>query len=406
MGASLVAGPAAGVPGLTDRDRWRRPMTMRLRALRLAAGLALAGGLLLPGAVTTLAHSDQSADAHLDHVFVIMLENHSQSSVIGDTNAPFITALASTYATADQYYGVTHPSEPNYIAAISGSNWAINNDDPANRYDHTNLVDQLEAHGITWAAYMESMPANDRLTDYWPASSNALYASKHDPFVLFTDIRNDPARMTHVKPFTSFAADMNSGHAPRFVWISPNQCHDMHGGVYSPVASDGSDGSPCPYGSTKDDPNDAALKAKADAFVKSTVETIMSSKAWTGNSAIFILTDENDYTGNASTDGWESAAGCCDSPILQSGYQFLKSDGITPDGNVWMCPTGQAACMYGGGLIPAIVVTKHGRRGYVSHTPYNHYSLLRTIEENWKLGYLGAASDSAQVQSMNALLVH
>ncbi len=381
-------------------------MPMRLRALRLAAGLAVAGALLLPGAVTTLAHSEESANAHLDHVFVIMLENHSQSSVIDDKYAPFITSLAHTYGEAANYYGVTHPSEPNYVAAISGSNWWMNNDNPANRYDHTNLVDQLEAKGISWAAYMESMPSAGYLGDYYPSSSNALYASKHDPFVLFTDIRNDPARLAHVKPFTSFAADMDSSHAASFVWISPNQCHDMHGGVYSAVATDGSDGSPCPYGSAKDDPNDAALKAKADAFVKSTVQTIMSSKAWTGNSAIFIVTDENDFTGNASTDGWESAAGCCDSPVLPNGYQFLNSSG-SPDGHVWACTSDNPdPCTYGGGLIPAIVVTRHGPRGYVSNTPYNHYSLLRTIEQNWKLGYLGAASDSAQVQSMNDLLTH
>jgi hypothetical protein len=381
-------------------------MSIRVRAVRFSAGLALVGAMLLPGAVTTLAHSPQSANAHLDHVFVIMLENHSKSSVIDDANAPYITELAHTYGEAVDYYGVTHPSEPNYIAAISGSNWFVNDDNPNNRFDHTNLVDQLEAHGISWAAYMESMPSAGWLGDNYPSDSNALYASKHDPFVLFSDIRNDPARLANVKPFTSFAADMASGHAASFVWISPNQCHDMHGGVSTAIAPDGSDGTPCPYGSAKDDPNDAALKAKADAFVQSTVETIMSSKAWTGNSAIFILTDENDYTGDTSTDGWESAAGCCDSPILPDGYQFMGSHG-TPDGNVWHCTGDQPQpCMYGGGLIPAIVVTRNGPRGYVSQTAYNHYSLLRTIEQNWNLGYLGAASDSAQVQSMNDLLVH
>jgi len=81
-----------------------------------------------------------------------MLENHSQSSVIDDVNAPYITQLAHSNAMAAQYYGVTHPSEPNYVAAISGSNWFINDDSPAHRYDHTNLVDQLEANGLTWGA--------------------------------------------------------------------------------------------------------------------------------------------------------------------------------------------------------------------------------------------------------------
>lgn len=379
---------------------------MPRNALRLTAGLTLVGSLLMVGGVNAAGRSDEAAPGHLNHIFVIMLENHSQSSVIDDTNAPFITGLAHTYGMAANYFGVTHPSEPNYVAAISGSNWSVNNDNPNNTFDHTNLVDQLESRGVSWAAYMESMPANDKLAQNWPSAGNALYANKHNPFVLFPDIATDSARMANVKPFTDFAADMNSGNVPDFVWISPNQCHDMHGGVYTPVAGDGSDGSPCPYGSVKDDANDAALKAKADAFVKSTVETIMGSKAWTGNSAIFIATDENDFTGDATTDGWESAAGCCDSPVLPDGYQFESSHG-TLDGNVWHCVGGPAtSCTYGGGLIPAIVVTRNGPRGFVSDVPYNHYSLLRTIEDNWNLGYLGAASDSAQVQSMTDLISH
>src|SRR5438105_14579679 len=81
------------------------------------------------------ASSPNSANAHLKHVFVIMLENHSQPSVIGDPNAPFITSLAEHYGMADNYYGVTHPSEPNYVAMITGSNQGINDDNPNHRFD-------------------------------------------------------------------------------------------------------------------------------------------------------------------------------------------------------------------------------------------------------------------------------
>ena len=339
--------------------------------------------------------SSHGMSPRLDHIFVIMLENHSQSSVIGDVNAPFINSLAQQYATAANYFGVTHPSEPNYVAAISGSNWFINNDNPANRFDHTNLVDQLEASHHTWGAYMESMPGVGSLDDYWPSSGNPLYASKHNPFVLFDDIRNDPSRLANVKPYTAFATDLQHERTtPDFVWISPNQCHDMHGGVYTPVAPDGSDGTPCPYGSTKDDANDAALKQKADAFVKGAVTTIMHSPAWhDGRSAIFIVTDENDYTGNSATGGWETADGCCDSPILPA---------HAPDVPAW------AGGTYGGGLIPAVIVTNRGGKpaGFVSAVPYNHYSLLATVEQNWNLGYLGNASDSNQVSPMDEFFTH
>jgi len=351
--------------------------------------LALALAALSFAAIAS-AGSPKSA-GHLKHVFVIVLENHSKNSVIGDPNAPYITSLASKYAVAANYYGVTHPSEPNYVAMIAGDNFGLNADDPSQRFDARNLVDQLQATGHTWDAYEESLPSVGYTGDYWPSSSNALYASKHDPFVLFDDIRNNPARLAHVKPYTSLASDLNGKSAPDFAFIVPNQCHDMHGGVYTPVAADGSDGSPCPYGDTNDDPNDAALKQKADAFVKQAVHTIMTSKAWSGNSAIFVIADESDYNGDTETGGWADASGCCDSPVLPAG-----DPAVSPS---W--PGG----VYGGGLSPAIVITTHGPRHYVSKTPYNHYSLLTTIEQNWHLGYLGHAGDTAGgVRPMNDLL--
>ncbi len=79
---------------------------------------------------------------------------------------------------------------------------------------------------------------------------------------------------------------------------------------------------------------------------------------------------------------------------MGAGYRFLKSDGVTPDGNTW------AGGVYGGGLIPAVVVTTHGRRHFKGYEDFNHYSLLKTIEQAWNLGYLGNASDDAQVHSL------
>jgi hypothetical protein len=329
----------------------------------------------------------------VDHVFLIMLENHSQSSVIDDANAPFITSLAHKYAMAANYYGVTHPSEPNYVATISGSNWGVNDDQPTNTYDHLNIVDQLEQHHLTWAAYMESMPSAGFTGAQYPATA-ALYVNKHNPFVLMNDISSSPKRLAQIKPYTDFATDLKAKTLPNFVWITPNQCHDMHGGVFAPVASDGSDGTPCPYGSVKDDANDAALKQKADTFVKGAVDAITATTAWkSGRTAIFIVTDENDFTGNATTDGWESADGCCDSPNLGKGTPFLGSNG-QPDGHVW------EGGVYGGGKIPAIVMTAKGKQGFTSQKPYNHYSFLSTLEWNWNLPTIGNASDTVQVHPM------
>ena len=124
---------------------------------RLALLLSAVFALSLGGAAA--ASSPHSANAHLKHVFVIVLENHSQTSVVGDPNAPFITSLAHNYGMADNYYGVTHPSEPNYVAMITGSNQGINDDQPTHHFAVTNLVDQLEASGHSWDAYMESLPS-------------------------------------------------------------------------------------------------------------------------------------------------------------------------------------------------------------------------------------------------------
>src|SRR5712691_4201783 len=246
-----------------------RSKRAKVLAVGAVAGVAaaLTVGLSVPSGAVTAATS-AAADRHdgdqqvrLDRAFIIVLENHSEKSVIGDPNTPFITSLAQQYGQATNYFGVTHPSEPNYVAMIGGSNWFINNDNPNNRFDHTNLVDELGAAHIPWGAYMEALPADNPLTDFWPASTTPLYASKHNPFALFTDIRNDPARVAHIKPYTDLAGDLNGPNPPRFVFISPDQCNDMHGGVFTAVP--GHPETPCPFGSANDDPNDASLKQKA-----------------------------------------------------------------------------------------------------------------------------------------------
>jgi len=383
--------------GLAESARWswRVSMVFRTKRAKVLAVGAVAGvaaaltvGLSAPSGATPVAsHGSGGNHVRLDRAFIIVLENHSAKGVIGDPNAPFITSLAQRYGEAANYFGVTHPSEPNYIAMTSGSNWFINNDNPANRFDHTNVVDTLEAAHISWDAYMEALPA-DRLADFAPSAAQPLYASKHNPFALYTDVRDNQARVAHIKPYTALTRDLNSTHAPRFVYITPDQCNDMHGGVTAAI--DGHPETPCPFGSKNDDANDAALKQKADAFVKGAVTTIMSSRAWTRHSAIFIVADEGDFTGNAVNGGWDSPAGCCDSPVLPKGDPDISAS--------W--PGG----LFGGALVPAVVVDPSGPRHFVSNVAYNHYSMLRTIEDAWGLPELAFTSDHAQVAAMNEFL--
>ncbi|HEY4189059.1 MAG TPA: alkaline phosphatase family protein [Candidatus Limnocylindrales bacterium] len=375
-------------------------MPVRSKLTRLLAATALVAAVVVPVASAS-AHSSQSgANAAVKRIFVIMLENHSQSTVIGNPNTPFINSLAANYGEATSYYGVTHPSQPNYVAAITGQlDPAHMNDIATNHFNYQNLVDQLESHKKTWAAYMDAMPSAGYTGAVGP-NGVALYTNKHNPFVLMDDVLSSPKRLSNIKPYTAMAADLNSSHAPDFVWISPDQCNDMHGGVYVSVA--GHPETPCPYNDTVDDPNDVALKVKADAFVHTAVDTIRNSKAWTGNSVIFVLSDEADFDGAAAdTDLWADVSGCCDSPGYGSA-PALPVGYILVDNGTHVWNDGQ----FGGGKVPAIVIARNGSGPIKDDTPYNHYSLLRTIEQVWGLGYLGYAADAANVSSMTNLLQH
>ena len=351
---------------------------------------ALTVGLSAPSGATPVASHGRGGDhARLDRVFIIVLENHSAKSVIGDPNTPFITSLAQQYGEAANYFGVTHPSEPNYIAMTSGSNWFINNDDPANRFDHTNVVDALEASHISWDAYMEAMPADplDRLLAVQRPAAVRVQAQ--------------PVRAVHrcprqPGPGGAHQAVYRAGGRPeqpartpvRVHHAGPVQRHARRGDRRDPRAS----GDPLPVQQHQRRPERHPLKHNADAFVKGAVTTIMSSRAWTRHSAIFIVADEGDFTGNAVNGGWDSPAGCCDSPVLPKGDPDISAS--------W--PGG----LYGGALVPAVVIDPSGPRHFVSNVAYNHYSMLRTIEDAWGLPELAFTSDHAQVTTMNEFLGH
>jgi hypothetical protein len=377
-------------------------MVRSMTRVWLAVGVAAVTGLVLGTTLPAVAggpshHHGHGHGRQLSHVFIIMEENHSQDHVIGDPNMPYTNSLAARYGVATQYYGVTHTSEPNYIAATSGSNWDVNNDNgwnptatssAVNHYDHTNIVDELSAAHVRWAAYMDAMPSAGYLPDTWPSDAS-LYVSKHDPFILYNDVRDNARRLDQIKPYTDLAHDLNSRNAPRYVWISPDQCNDMHGGVYSTIADHPE--TPCPYSDVAGDAADEALKAKADTFVRDAVTTIKHSRAWTPGSVIFLTADETDYDGSDPDDNFYlSTAGCCDSPVLPAGDPAVSA--------TW--PGG----VYGGGLVPMIVITPNRPRHRTDDTAYNHYSMLLTVEQGFGLRDLGFTSDRNQVKPMWPLI--
>ena len=157
------------------------------------------------------------------HVAVIVMENKEYGDVIGSAAAPFINGLARRYALARGMYAATHPSLPNYLALTGGSTFGINSDCTVCSVGATSIVDRLARAHVSWRAYMEDLPH-----PCFTGASAGDYAKKHDPFVYYTRIVNNGVWCAHVVPLTELSADERGRALPRFVWITPNLCHDMH----------------------------------------------------------------------------------------------------------------------------------------------------------------------------------
>jgi phospholipase C len=317
-------------------------------------------------------------------VFVIMMENTGYNALLSprNPNTKFIQHLAATNGLATRYFGVTHPSLPNYIAATSGSTWGSNSDDTAQVpfFNHQNIVDQFAAAHVSWKGYMQSLPHPGDLVDTTP---NGLYVRKHDPFLLYPDVIANPARRNLVVPLSQLRTDLASGHVPQFAWITPNICDDMHG----------MSGPPCPYPPSPHSPQQATLYKDGNAFLAKWVGLITHSKAWTGRSVIFITWDEGGYADVAPFGPLDNRGGP-DSPVLPA----TPPDPSTAGGGDLVGGT-----VYGGGHVPMIVIAK-GVGHRVDSVRADHYSLLQTIERMFGLPLLGNASDTVQVHSLAPLL--
>ena len=152
-----------------------------------------------------------------DHVVVVVMENHSYGDIIGNVDAPYINTLAAQGANFTQYYAVTHPSEPNYIALFSGSTQGVTSDQcPVDFPGVDNLGAQLIAAGLSFTGYSEDLPQAG-----YTGCTSGLYARKHNPWADFDTV--PPASN---QPFTMFPADYTT--LPTLAFVIPNLCNDMH----------------------------------------------------------------------------------------------------------------------------------------------------------------------------------
>jgi hypothetical protein len=372
----------------------------------------------------------------LDHVFVIMMENHGYSQVINNPNLPYINQLASIANSATNYFAVAHPSLTNYLEVVGGSNFGVLNDSSpdwhnlaclpnlatkttsfddgkspvicpiwgtgtdaatvaidtfnettgtpvlnidgvqsipaATNISGRTIADQLADNGRTWKSYQEDLPFQggdgvnnsdgiySNLTDFStitpaltpPLTSNsmvALYAVKHNPFVYFRSVQqgdepgNGLANVVGFVGANGLYADLRAGEVPAFSFIVPNQCNDQHGrgNTFAFCAFDPTDNG------TQAGLN-PALMHLGDIAVQRLVTAIKQSPVWAqGQNAIVVLWDENDYS-------------------------------FAPNTN----------------LVLTIVDTNYGMHSVQSAVPYNHFSLLKSLEAGFGLPCLNHACDS------------
>ena len=377
---------------------------MKRSVFGLAITLALAAGVPTAWAQNQN-NQQQDGVPRLDHVFVIVLENHNSftsfgsNGIIGNPQAPNITALWNKYSVATNYNGVWHPSLPNYVAMITG-NWigtdvvatghsyqagstvGISDDDspsvatdypspPANlsihrwRINLPSLAGQLVKAGKDWRAYMQNIPESGTHLANWPGDSNTakLYAVKHNPFPYVAEIQDDPAQFAKQLPIEQLFSDLGSGNVPAFSYIVPDQCRDMHGlgNVLAPCG-----------GVNDTDDNDVK---RGDDETGWLVNGILGTRGWqSGRNAIFIVFDE----GNG--------------PLTCPNYNPDTGTDTAP-GSLLPGADCYAPANFNDKVV-LIAITNYGVRGVQDPRFQSHYSLLKTIEAAFGLPYLGHAADS------------
>jgi len=350
-------------------------------------GLALASGQVwrLADAAATSPQSSSATGLYFDHVLLIMMENQNINSTYncGSLCDQFLTPFANSNGLALNYQRVIDGSLPNYFALTMGqiNTYPFPGADcspyqyPANsswpKYcpqDSVNIADSLENAGLTWKAYVENYPGQGSGTYYSSGgcylayqtydannADSTFYAADHNPFVYYQDIVNSTSRCAqivsantqHNNPETDdvLLSDLNDPtvSAPNFMWLSPDECDQMHHACYPSPTSD----------------NNAAVQQGSD-YLSQLIPQVLNSYTFTNErSALFITFDENCAVADPP--------GCGSTSSIYTVWASYNSQITTP--------------------------------GYESNTSYNHYSFTRTIETNWNLPSLTANDANAEPMS-------
>jgi phosphatidylinositol-3-phosphatase len=195
-------------------------------------------------AIVSASASPSHTASKIKHVIVIAMENHDAEEIYQDAdNAPYLHSLLERYAHAENFddeLPLEIPSEGHYVWMEAGthhfSDALFDDDSPPSSAVSTgstkHLVNQIKNanNGVSWMTYQEGMNAD---TGACPIQRSGFYVPKHNPFVFFRDVSGDPPAKdapycaAHHKPYSALKDDL-SGELASYVFITPDECHDMH----------------------------------------------------------------------------------------------------------------------------------------------------------------------------------
>jgi phospholipase C len=396
---------------------------------KMIASLALAATACV-GSMYGEEGSSPKGIPHLDHVFVIMMENHSYGQLVGNPNAPFINHYMETANAGVNYFAVAHPSLTNYLEVVGGSNFGVLSDSapdwhnaaclpnlltdtvdneaagtpvcpiygkgtdaatPAIDYSNETsgppgdinidgtmsiaassnihgktIADQLVENGLTWKSYQENLPLQG--ADYVNTSDGT-----------YTDKSVLPAGVGTGGIVALYAAK----HNPFVYFRSVQDGFDSELSLRRVVGFDG-------VGGLYEDLG----KGKAPNF-SFIVPNQCNDQHGRGNAGAICNYDPND---NGTQTGLNDGLIYQGDVTVQRIVTAIKNSRVWQDGNnaivvLWdendysVAPTTNQVLL--------IVDTNYGRHGVKSPTFYDHFSLLRTIEAGFELPCLNHACDKA-----------
>lgn len=213
-----------GIAGVGPRSRRAsRVIALALGLSLLLAGCATAGIQLSPTAPSSGTPGLAVALPHVDHIVVVVEENHSYDDIMGSDQAPYIQSLAGQAAIFTDAHAVTHPSQPNYLALYAGSTLGVASDDCPQEFSAPNLGADALAHGLTFTGYSESLPQPGYSGCAAGDPFDQAYVRKHNPWSDFADVPGSSNQ-----PFASFPQDFTQ--LPAIAFVVPNEQDDMHSG--------------------------------------------------------------------------------------------------------------------------------------------------------------------------------